>query len=182
MSDASTYNRSIHDNLKHLAAHLESCDDFTDHCDRVLLSDGAFGLDRQIQRGIGWLLDRGLIDAANAQDAFDYQNSPDYCGDLPDEIESLSGGLLFWEDGDLFEREGECPLWREWEAGDYGLSLEVQGEHLELCITCGGPGTYLRRDFSGDYLVTYWGSDSDTIRSTAAITAVLDALAERVCE
>ena len=104
----------------------------------------------------------------------------DCYGDLPDEIESLSDGLLFWEDGDLFEREEECSLWREWEDGDYGLSLEVQGEHLELCISCGGPGTFLRRDFSGDYLVTYWGSDSDTIRSTAAITAVLDALAERV--
>lgn len=174
MSDASTYNRASHGDLEHLVAHLESGDDFTDHCDRVLISDGCFGLDWQIQRGIDWLLGHDLMDAADAQDALDY------CGDLPDEIESLSGGLLLWEDGDLFEREEECSLWREWEAGDYGLSLEVQGEHLELCISCGGPGTYLRRDFSGDYLVTYWGSDSDTIRSTAAITAVLDELAERM--
>ena len=180
MSDATTYNRSIHDDLEHLAAHLENGDDFTDHCDRVFISDGAFGLDWQIRRGIDWLLDRGLIDAATAQEALNYQNSPDYCGDLPDEIESLSGGLLFWEDGDLFEREGECSLWREWEDGDYGLGLETQGEHLELCITCGGPGTYLRRDFSGDYLVTHWGSDSNTIRATRAVTAVLDALAEMV--
>ena len=178
MSDASTYNRSIHDALEHLAAHLETGDGFTNHCDRVFISDGAFGLDWQIQRGIDWLFDRGLIDADDAQDALDDQNSPDYCGDLPDEIEALSNGLLLWEDGDLFEREEECSLWCEWEDGDYGLGLEVQGEHLELCITCGGPGTFLRRDFSGDYLVTYWGSDSDTIRATRAVTAVLDALAE----
>ena len=178
MSDAFTYNRAILADIEHLAAHLESGDDFTDHCDRVLISDGAFGLDWQIRSGIDWLMWHDLMNGAKAQEALDYQKSPDYCGDLPDEIESLSGGLLFWDDGDLFEREEECSLWREWEDGDYGLSLETQGEHLELCIACGGPGTYLRRDFSGDYLVTYWGSDSDTIRSTAAITAVLDALAE----
>ena len=181
MSDAFTYNRAILADIEHLAAHIESGDDFTDHCDRVFISDGCFGLDWQIQRGLDWLIGHDLMDAAEAQDALDYQNSPDYCGDLPDEIESLSGGLLFWEDGDLFEREEECPLWREWEAGDYGLSLEVQGEHLELCITCGGPAAYLRRDFSGDYLVTYWGSSSDTIRSTSAITDVLDELVVRVC-
>ena len=180
MTDAATYNRSIHDDLEHLVAHLESGADFTEHCDRVLISDGCFGLDWQIQRGLDWLIGHGLMDAADAQDAFDYRNSPAYYGDLPYEIESLSGGLLFWEDGDLFEREEECSLWRDWEAGDYGLSLETHGEHLELCISCGGPGTYLRRDFSGDYLVTYWGSDSDTIRSTSAITTVLDELAERM--
>lgn len=180
MSDAFTYNRSILADIEHLAAHLESGADFTDHCDRVLISDGAFGLDWQIQRGIDWLLDRGLIDAADAKELWEYQNSSDYCDDLPDEIESLSNGLLFWEDGDLFEREPECALWAEFDRGEWALSIETQGEHVEVCICCGGPGTYLRRDFDGDYLVTYWGSDSDTIRSTSAITAVLDELAERV--
>jgi len=177
MSDASTYNRSILADLEHLAAHIESGDDFTDHCDRVLISDGAFGLDWQIQRGIDWLLDRGLIDAADAQDALDYQNSPDYCGDLPDEIESLSGGLLFWEDGDLFEREEECALWAEFDRGEWALSVETQGEHVEVCITCGGPGTYARRDFDVDRLVTYWGSDRAEARG-AALGTVLDYFAE----
>ena len=177
MSDAFTYNRAILADIEHLAAHLESGDDFSDHCDRVLISDGCFGLDWQIQRGLDWLIGHDLMDAAEAQDALDYQNSPDYCGDLPDEIESLSGGLLFWEDGDLFERPEECALWAEFERGEWALSVETQGEHVEICLACGGPGTYLRRDFDGDRLVTFWGSDRAEARGDALGT-VLDYFAE----
>ena len=96
--------------------------------------------------------------------------------DLPYEIESISDGCLRW-DGDLFERPEECALWAEFERGEWALSVETQGEHVEVCISCGGPGTYLRRDFDGDTLTTYWGSDKAVTRGDALGT-VLDYFAE----
>lgn len=191
MSDAYTYNRAILADIEHLAAHIESGDDFTDHCDRVCIADESRGFVGQILH---------IWDFALSDD--DKENVAEYLGattaemqttirqfrnglaysiepnEIADAIEAMTA--LYW-DGDVFERPEECSLWREWESGNYGLSFEVQGEHLELCISCGGPGTYLRRDFSGDYLVTYWGSDRAEARGDALGT-VLDALAERVGE
>ena len=62
MSDAYTYNRAILADIEHLAAHIESGADFTDHCDRILISDETFGLPWQIRRGIDWLADHKMID------------------------------------------------------------------------------------------------------------------------
>ena len=175
MSDAFTYNRSILADIEHLAAHIESGDDFTDHCDRVRISDETFGLAWQIRRGIVWLLNHRLIDTAEYNEMMGREQSGDL-DDLPDEIESISDGCLYW-DGDLFERPEECALWAEFDRGEWALSVETQGEHVEICITCGGPGTYARRDFDGDRLVTYWGSDRAEARGDALGT-VLDYFAE----
>ena len=175
MSDAYTYNRAILADIEHLAAHLESGADFTDHCDRVLISDGAFGLDWQIRRGIDWLKEHKLIDSIEWKEMVSRVESGDL-DDLPYEIESISDGCLYW-DNDLFEIPEECALWAEFERGEWALAVETQGEHVEICLACGGPGTYARRDFDGDRLVTYWGSDRAEARGDALGT-VLDYFAE----
>ena len=187
MSDAFTYNRSILADIEHLAAHIESGDDFTDHCDRVCIADESRGLVRQIL----YVWDFALSD-------IDEENVTEYLGvstrgmqiailqlrsglaysiepsEIADAIEAMTH--LYW-DGDVFERPEECALWAEFERGEWALSVETQGEHVEVCITCGGPGTYARRDFDGDRLVTYWGSDRAEARGDALGT-VLDYFAE----
>lgn len=175
MSDAYTYNQAILADIEHLAAHIESGADFTDHCDRILISDETFGLAWQIRRGIDWLVDHKMIEPIERDEMMSRVEAGDLSY-LPYEIESISDGCLYW-DNDLFEIPEECALWAEFDRGEWALSVETQGEHVEVCITCGGPGTYARRDFDGDRLVTYWGSDRAEARGDALGT-VLDYFAE----
>ena len=192
MSDAYSYNRSILADIEHLAAHIESGDDFTDHCERVCVADESRGLSGQISHvwdfvlsdadkenvAEYWFCDSDLdFDALSAVERLDAvicredQNS-----EIADAIEAVTN--IYW-DGDVFEREADCSLWREFERDEWALSVETQGEHVEICISCGGPGTYARRDFDGDKLVTFWGSDKAEARNSA-ISTVLDYFAEMV--
>ena len=188
MSDAYTYNRAILADIEHLAAHIESGDDFTDHCDRVCIADESRGLVGQILHVWDFALSdtdkenvmvylgatTGEMETAILQLRSGLADPVLYCQYFADAIEAMTH--LYW-DGDVFERPEECPLWAEFDRGEWGLSVETQGEHVEVCITCGGPGTYLRRDFDGDRLVTFWGSDRAEARGDALGT-VLDYFAE----
>ena len=188
VSDAFTYNRAILADIEHLAAHIESGDDFTDYCDRVCIADESRGFVGQILHV--WDFALSDTDKENVAKYLDISTA-----DLQAAIFQLRNGqvdrvLPYWDfagavdamthlywDGDVFERPEECPLWAEFDRGEWALSVEIQGEHVEVCLACGGPGTYLRRDFDGDRLVTYWGSDRAEARDDALGT-VLDYLAE----
>ena len=187
MSDAFTYNRAILADIEHLAAHIESGDDFTDHCDRVCIADESRGFVGQILHV--WDFALSDTDKENVTEHLDvttaemqaaihqFRNGLAYSiepNEIADAIEAMTN--LYW-DGDVFERPEECPLWAEFDRGEWALSVETQGEHVEICISCGGPGTYLRRDFDGDTLTTYWGSDKAVTRGDALGT-VLDYFAE----
>lgn len=186
MSDAYTYNRAILVDIEHLAAHIESGDDFTDYCDRDCIADESRGFVGQILHV--WDFTLSDIDKENVTEYLgvttaemgiaihQFQNCLAYSiepNEIADAIEAAT--TLYW-DSDVFERP-ECALWAEFERGEWALSVETQGEHVEVCITCGGPGTYARRDFDGDRLVTYWGSDRAEARGDALGT-VLDYFAE----
>ena len=187
MSDAYTYNRAILADIEHLAAHIESGADFTDHCDRVCISDESRGFVGQILHVWDFALSdtdkENVAEYLNATPAEmqaairQFRNGLAYSiepSEIADAIEAMTN--LYW-DGDVFERPEECALWAEFERGEWALSVETQGEHVEICLACGGPGTYARRDFDGDRLVTYWGSDRAEARGDALGT-VLDYFAE----
>lgn len=190
MSDAYAYNRSILADIEHLAAHIESGDDFTDHCDRVCISDESRGFSGQISHvwdfvlsdadkenvAEYWFGDSGLdFNALSAVERLDAViRRGDQNPEIADAIESVTN--IYWY-GDVFECPEECPLWAEFDRGDWALSVETQGEHVEICISCGGPGTYARRDFDGDKLVTFWGLDRAESRGDA-VSTVLDYFAE----
>lgn len=190
MSDAFTYNRAILDDIEHLAAHIENVADFTDYCDRVCISDESRGFVGQVSHVWHFVLsdtDKENVAEYWFGDTISDLGPPSPIGrmtwlvdkgcessEIADAIEATTN--LYWE-GDVFERPEECALWAEFKRGEWALSVETQGEHVEVCLACGGPGTYARRDFDGDRLVTYWGSDRAEARGDALGT-VLDYFAE----
>ena len=187
MSDAYRYNRAILADIEHLATHIENGADFTDHCDRVCIADDSRGFVGQILHIWDFALSdddkENVAEYLNATPAEmqaairQFRNGLAYSiepNEIADAIEAMTA--LYW-DGDVFERPEECALWAEFDRGEWALSVETQGEHVEICLACGGPGTYARRDFDGDRLVTYWGSDRAEARGDALGT-VLDYFAE----
>ena len=162
------------EHVAHLAAHLTTGEELTDYCERSLIGDGAFGLDYQIERGLEYLrLVTGISSGVLAELEEWAKTDP---GEVADEIETLSDNVLQWDDGDLFECP-PCELQNSINEGSWALDIETQGEHVRIALTLGGPNIWLTRDWDGDNLGIYWGSDR-YVRSNSDATEILDYVSE----